>query len=191
MEECRPRSSEENVCSVCNCRDIFGRLLSWTCPCYMWHDLQRWIVSSFFWHIHFSNPYVSEWSIHWWLSIDYFRILDLTYVLVTTLCVLSAQPLNKAPLAFRLGGVVPAFHGHAHNHGCQVEWHSLDVEGIGLEDFEECECTFCRSNELASVTHLASPFHCQQHINEHFHFHDLDKHIASGKLFPFCSFTRN
>ena len=53
----------------------------------------------FFWHIHFSNPYVSEWSIHWRLSIDYFRILDLTYVSVMTLCALSAWPLNKAPLA--------------------------------------------------------------------------------------------
>ena len=26
------------------------------------------------------------------------------------------------------------------------------VEGVGLEDFEECERTFSRSNELASVT---------------------------------------
>ncbi|PPQ92071.1 hypothetical protein CVT25_007241, partial [Psilocybe cyanescens] len=79
-------------------------------------------------------------------------------------------------------GVVPAFHGHAHNRGCQVQWHPLYVEGVGLEDFEECERTFCCSNELASVTRLATPYHRQQHIDEHFYFHDLDKHCASGNF---------
>ena len=56
--------------------------------------------------------------------------------------------------------------------------------GVGLEGFEECERTFCRSNKLATVTRLATPYHRQQHIDEHFRFHDLDKHIASGKLSP-------
>ena len=86
---------------------------------------------------------------------------------------------NKA-VAFRLSGVVPAFHGHVHNWGCQCQWHPLFVEGVGIEDFEECERTFCRSNELASVTRLPTPFHRQQHIDEHFYFHDLDKHASSG-----------
>ena len=97
---------------------------------------------------------------------------------------LRKSSLGPKAVAFRLSGVVPAFHGHAHNRGCQVQWHPLYVEGVGLEDFEECERTFCRSNELASVTRLATPYHRQQHIDEHFRFHDLDKHIASGKLSP-------
>ena len=104
---------------------------------------------------------------------------------------LKKSSLGKKAMVFRLSSVVPAFHGHVHNCCCQVEWHPLYVEGVGLEDFEECEHTFCCSNELASVTRLASPFHCQQHIDEHFCFHDLDKHIASSELFPFCSFTCN
>ncbi|PPQ87529.1 hypothetical protein CVT25_008533 [Psilocybe cyanescens] len=54
------------------------------------------------------------------------------------------------------------------------------VEGVGLEDFEECERTFCKLNELASVTRLASPYHRHQHIDEHFTFHDQDKHAASA-----------
>ena len=56
---------------------------------------------------------------------------------------LKQSSLGKKAMAFCLSGVVPAFHGHTHNHGCQVEWHPLYVEGVGLEDFEECECTFC------------------------------------------------
>lgn len=57
------------------------------------------------------------------------------------------------------------------------------MEGVGLEDFEECERTFHKSNELASITRLATPFHRQQQIDEHFFFHDLDKHATSGEYF--------
>jgi len=94
---------------------------------------------------------------------------------------LSHSVLGKKKVAFRLQGVVPSFHGHAHNRGCQLNWHPMYIEGVGLEDFEECERTFCKSNELASVTRLASAYHRQQHIDEHFMFHDQDKHAASGK----------
>ena len=95
---------------------------------------------------------------------------------------LSRSTLGAETVAFRLKGIVPAFHGHAHNRGCQVHWHPLYVEGVGLEDFEECERTFSHSNELASVTRLSTPYHRHQHIDEHFHFHDLDKHASSGEL---------
>jgi hypothetical protein len=78
--------------------------------------------------------------------------------------------------------VVPAFHGHAHNRGCQINWLPLYVNRAGLEDFKECEQTFSKSNELAGVTQLATPFHRHQQIDEHFNFHDDDKHAASGKI---------
>jgi hypothetical protein len=55
------------------------------------------------------------------------------------------------------------------------------IEGVGLEDFEECECTFSKSNDLAPGTRLATPYHCHQQIEEHFKFHDDDRHAASGK----------
>ncbi|KAF8185649.1 hypothetical protein BJ912DRAFT_797325, partial [Pholiota molesta] len=95
---------------------------------------------------------------------------------------LSRSVVGPKAAAFRLHGVVPSFHGHAHNRGCQLHWHPMYTEGVGLEDFEECERTFAKSNELASVTRLASPYHRVQHIDEHFMFHDQDKHAASGNF---------
>ena len=72
---------------------------------------------------------------------------------------LARSSLGAKTVAFHLQGVVPAFYGHAHNRSCQVQWHPMYMEGVGLEDFEECEHTFYKSNKLASITQLASPFH--------------------------------
>lgn len=93
---------------------------------------------------------------------------------------LTNSSLGARMVALHLGGVVPAFHGHAHNRSCQVHWHPRYTEGVGLEDFEECEHTFYKSNKLASITQLATPFHRHQQIDEHFFSHDLDKHAAAG-----------
>lgn len=95
---------------------------------------------------------------------------------------LLRSTLKHRVVAFRLSGVVPAFHGHAHNRACQLGWHPMYTKGVGLEDFEECERTFALSNNLASVTRHSTPFHRQQQIDEHFDFHDLDKHAASGEF---------
>ncbi|KAJ7759688.1 hypothetical protein B0H14DRAFT_2404071 [Mycena olivaceomarginata] len=95
---------------------------------------------------------------------------------------LMRSSLGVSVTAMRMQGVVPAFHGHAHNRACQIGWHPLYVDGVGLEDFEECERTFAKSNHLASTTRLATPFHRQQQIDEHFKFHDEDKHAASGNF---------
>ena len=54
-------------------------------------------------------------------------------------------------------------------------------EGVRTEDFEECERTFCGSNNLANVTRLATPFHQQQEIQEYFSFHDEDKQTNIGQ----------
>lgn len=94
---------------------------------------------------------------------------------------LLRSSLGRKAVGLRLRGVVPAFHGHAHNRACQLGWHPMYMEGVGLEDFEECERTFCLSNNLASCTRMSTPFHRQQQIDEHFNFHDLNKHAASGK----------
>ena len=95
---------------------------------------------------------------------------------------LEKSSLGAKMVGLRLHEVVPAFHGHAHNRACQVLWHPLYIQGAGLEDFEECERTFSKSNELAGVTRLATPFHRHQQMDEHFFFHDEDKHASSGKL---------
>ncbi|CAK5271113.1 unnamed protein product, partial [Mycena citricolor] len=95
---------------------------------------------------------------------------------------LLRSSLGAKVVAMKLRGIVPAFHGHAHNRECQLGWHPMYLEGVGLEDFEECERTFCQSNHLASCTRLATPFHRQQQIDEHFAFHDQDKHASSGSF---------
>ncbi|KAJ7027667.1 hypothetical protein C8F04DRAFT_1266771 [Mycena alexandri] len=95
---------------------------------------------------------------------------------------LLRSSLGSRVVAMNLRGVVPAFHGHAHNRACQIGWHPLYVDGVGLEDFEECERTFAKSNHLASTTRLTTSFHRKQAIDEHFYFHDLDKHASSGNF---------
>jgi hypothetical protein len=82
----------------------------------------------------------------------------------------------------RLIGVVPAFHGHAHNRACQVRWHPMHVDGVGTEDFELCERIFYESNDLATCTRMATPFHRQQEILDHFAYQDLDKHLGIGRF---------
>ncbi|KAJ6464986.1 hypothetical protein C8R45DRAFT_1107214 [Mycena sanguinolenta] len=103
-------------------------------------------------------------------------------IMCTFFKTLLRSSMGQRVVALHLRGVVPAFHGHAHNRGCQLGWHPLYVDGVGLEDFEECERTFCLSNNLATVTRHATPFHRQQQIDEHFNFHDADKHAASGNF---------
>ncbi|KAL0567199.1 hypothetical protein V5O48_014800 [Marasmius crinis-equi] len=95
---------------------------------------------------------------------------------------LRSEKLRNQVVKFRLRGVVPAFHGHAHNRKCQVRWHPMYIKGVGIEDFEECERTFSESNHLAASTRLATEFHRHQAILEHSDFHDIDKHIASGNF---------
>jgi hypothetical protein len=80
----------------------------------------------------------------------------------------------------RLIGVVPVFHGHAHNRVCQVRWHPMYVDGVRTEDFKTCEWVFYQSNELAACTRLTTPFHQHQEILEHFTFQDLDKQLGIG-----------
>ncbi|KAG2337481.1 hypothetical protein BDR05DRAFT_978476 [Suillus weaverae] len=65
-----------------------------------------------------------------------------------------------------LQGVVPAFHGHAHNHI------------VGKEDFETCEWVFSESNALAAQICNTTDFHRHQALDEHFSFADLDKFAA-------------
>ncbi|PPQ93511.1 hypothetical protein CVT25_005212 [Psilocybe cyanescens] len=71
---------------------------------------------------------------------------------------LKKSILSEKVRAFCFCGVISAFYDHAYNCGCQVQWHPLYIEGVGLEGFKECKHTFCCSNKFASVTHLAMPY---------------------------------
>ncbi|KAK7039291.1 hypothetical protein VNI00_010196 [Paramarasmius palmivorus] len=50
---------------------------------------------------------------------------------------LRSPRLRAKVKEMRLKGVVPAFHGHAHNRKCQLSWHPMYYLGVGMEDFEE------------------------------------------------------
>jgi len=72
--------------------------------------------------------------------------------------------------------VVDGFHGHAHNRGCQVDFHPQYIVGNGRSDHAGCERVFDSSNDLAATTRHASRFHRQQAIEQHFGFWDEDKY---------------
>src|ERR1700733_10719313 len=78
--------------------------------------------------------------------------------------------------------MVGAFHGHAHNRACQLEWHPLYIQGTGHSDGEGCEHVFASSNDLARGTRHASRFHRHQAIEEHFMFWDQDKYANLSKI---------
>ncbi|KAJ7170275.1 hypothetical protein C8R43DRAFT_1120708 [Mycena crocata] len=118
-----------------------------------------------------------------WLLNTYGEDIGLGYdIMCAFFKTLTRSSLGAKVTAMRLRSVVPAFHGHAHNRACQIGWHPLYVDGVGMEDFEECERTFSKSNHLASSTQLATSFHRQQQIDEHFTFYDRDKHALSGNF---------
>jgi len=76
--------------------------------------------------------------------------------------------------------VVGSFHGHAHNRGCQVNWHPLYLKNMGRADFEGCERVFRSGNNLAPGTRHASFFRRHQVMKQHFSFWDDDKYAALG-----------
>ncbi|KAF8150361.1 hypothetical protein K438DRAFT_1624352 [Mycena galopus ATCC 62051] len=78
-------------------------------------------------------------------------------IMCTFFKTLLCNSMSWCVIAMRMRGIVPTLHGHAHNWACQIGWHPLYVDGVGLEDFEECECTFTKSNHLASTTQLCTP----------------------------------
>ncbi|KAI6035894.1 hypothetical protein BKA83DRAFT_4506432 [Pisolithus microcarpus] len=68
---------------------------------------------------------------------------------------IGSQALNYTSL-------VPAFHGYAHHHLCQLRFLARYIDSLGLEDLEGCERTFSKTNRLASAVCYASSFHrCQ------------------------------
>jgi len=92
--------------------------------------------------------------------------LGLGYViacLVSITLMNSSLSMKACNLGLHL--VMPAFHGHAHNHLCQLSFHILMSSGFGLEDLETCESVFARSNAVTWLTRHATPFHQWQFID--------------------------
>ncbi|TFK65041.1 hypothetical protein BDN72DRAFT_736735, partial [Pluteus cervinus] len=72
--------------------------------------------------------------------------------------------------------VVDSFHGHAHNRPCQLNYHPLYRNGVGLEDFGTCERIFSCSNSVARLIRHSSHFHWRQFIDLHFTQWDEDRY---------------
>ncbi|KAJ7336990.1 hypothetical protein DFH08DRAFT_915958 [Mycena albidolilacea] len=85
--------------------------------------------------------------------------------------------IRNSPLAARARQcnfrcLVGAFHGHAHNHLCQLCNLATYVLGLGCEDLEGCERFFSGSNGLAKSCRYASRFHWQQEITSYIKHYD-------------------
>ena len=98
----------------------------------------------------------------------------------TTTLMKSSLGQKAQDLGLRL--VVPAFHGHAHNRLCQLDFHIQVSTGFGLEDLETCEHVFSGSNAVAQLTRHATPFHRRQYINMHFRQWDANKYENLGQF---------
>jgi hypothetical protein len=77
---------------------------------------------------------------------------------------------------------VNAFHGYAHNYGCQRKNHPLYIKGAGLEDLETMERIFSASNSVARLTRHASANNRRTFIDMHFTQWDEDKYLNLGLM---------
>ncbi|KAG2148711.1 uncharacterized protein EDB93DRAFT_1240474 [Suillus bovinus] len=77
---------------------------------------------------------------------------------------------------------INTFHGHAHNHKCQLQHHPLYLRGFGLKDLETCEHVFATSNAAAPLIHHASHFHYVQFLELHFDQWDIDKYLELSRF---------
>lgn len=85
--------------------------------------------------------------------------------------------------------MVGAFHGHAHNRLCQLQWHPTYIKGTGHSEGEGCEQVFSASNDLTRASRHASTFHRHQMIKQHFQFWDEDKYANLSKSFDISDFN--
>jgi hypothetical protein len=93
----------------------------------------------------------------------------------------AASSIREKAADHHLILAVNAFHGHAHNHKCQLQHHPLYLRGFGLEDLETCERVFAASNAAAPLIRHASHFHYVQFLELHFDQWDIDKYLELSK----------
>ena len=104
---------------------------------------------------------------------------DIRYAFVT---MLADSSLAAKALSLNLYMLVGAFHSHAHNYRCQLDWHPLYVAGTGNTKGEGCEHVFSASNDLVQATWHGIEFHHHQVIEQHFSFRNADKYASLGTL---------
>ncbi|KAJ6487325.1 hypothetical protein DFH09DRAFT_948590 [Mycena vulgaris] len=93
------------------------------------------------------------------------------------------SPLGPTALLQNLQFFVGAFHGHAHNRLCQLQFLVTYVLGMGVEDLEGCERFFSKSNAMAGSVRYASVFHRLQTITTYLAHHDTHETYANLSKF--------
>ncbi|KAJ7229592.1 hypothetical protein C8J57DRAFT_1092490 [Mycena rebaudengoi] len=93
------------------------------------------------------------------------------------------SPLGPRAKAMNFKCLVGAFHGHAHNRKCQLQYLANYVPGMGLEDLEGCERLFSMSNALARSVCYANVFHRRQTITTWLQHHDTFETYANLSKF--------
>ncbi|KAJ7266177.1 hypothetical protein C8J57DRAFT_1436117 [Mycena rebaudengoi] len=93
------------------------------------------------------------------------------------------SPLGPRAKGMQLKCLVGAFHGHAHNRKCQLQYLANYVPGMGLEDLEGCERLFSKSNALARSVRYSSVFHRRQTIATWLAHHDSFETYANLSKF--------
>ncbi|KAJ7358050.1 hypothetical protein DFH08DRAFT_911665 [Mycena albidolilacea] len=93
------------------------------------------------------------------------------------------SPLGPKAARLNLKMLVGAFHGHAHNRKCQLDYLATYVLGLGLEDLEGAERLFSRSNGLSRSVRYASVFHRRQAIQTYFAHLDTFETYANLSTF--------
>ena len=88
--------------------------------------------------------------------------------------------LGRKFMESKMTGVVPAFHGYAHNRLCQLAFHPRHVTGAGREPFEGCEQLFMQSNLMASLVRYATKFHRHSDVETFFAEWDEEKRAHLG-----------
>ncbi|KAG1729376.1 hypothetical protein EDB19DRAFT_1641971, partial [Suillus lakei] len=89
----------------------------------------------------------------------------------------AASSIRDKAAQHKLSLSVNAFHGHAHNRKCQLQFHPMYLRGFGLEDLETCKWIFASSNAAASLIRHVSHFHYVQFLDLHFDQWDTDKYF--------------
>jgi len=103
----------------------------------------------------------------------------------------ASSPLRKHAKDLLYKSLIGSFHGHAHNHLCQLKFLATYVKGLGLEDLEGCERMFSKSNSLAASVRHASVFHQRQKIAgfmKHTDENETYQNLSTFLLLPFWCF---
>ncbi|KAK7438765.1 hypothetical protein VKT23_017896 [Stygiomarasmius scandens] len=91
------------------------------------------------------------------------EVLDDQWVMAYNISCSFSHTINASSLGSRFNEhkcctCVNAFHGYSHNFLCQLLFHPLNIDGMGLEDLETLERIFSASNQLASITCYATAY---------------------------------